>query len=55
MTFRWWLFKSLSRVGWVICPEPHRTFLAKYYRIDWEKARHDLKSIDEKLEGLKRL
>ncbi len=24
---RWRLFKLLSRIGWRICPEPHRSML----------------------------
>lgn len=23
--FRWRLFKLLSRLGWIICPEPYRS------------------------------
>ncbi len=24
---RWWLFKQISRFGWWVCPEPHRSRL----------------------------
>ncbi len=26
-SFRWWLFKRLSSLGWWICPEPHKSRL----------------------------
>lgn len=31
---RWMAFKALSRVGWWICPEPHRTRLHQGMRFD---------------------
>lgn len=27
MRFRWWLFQKISHLGWMVCPEPHRSRL----------------------------
>lgn len=24
---RWWLFRQICRIGWMVCPEPHRSRL----------------------------
>ena len=32
--FRWWLFQKISRFGWWVCPEPHRTRLYQGMRFD---------------------
>ncbi len=32
--FRWWLFKSWSKVGWAICPEPQRSDLKSRLTLD---------------------
>lgn len=37
-SFRWWLFKRLSAIGWRICPEPHRSRLQSVMPT-WEHAR----------------
>lgn len=31
---RWWLFKKISRVGWAVCPEPHRSKLYQSMSFD---------------------
>lgn len=36
--FRWWLFKSISVIGWRICPEPHKSRL-RAVMLRWEDPR----------------
>lgn len=33
---RWQLFKLISRFGWWICPEPHKTNLQRGLRFDFK-------------------
>lgn len=43
--FRWWLFVKISKVGWMICPEPHRSTLYRSMMFD-----PDWNNIKEKCE-----
>lgn len=38
--FRWWLFKKISRIGWAVCPEPHRSRLYQslHFSPNWKDA-----------------
>lgn len=31
--FRWWLFNLISRIGWWVCPEPHKSALGRVWKI----------------------
>jgi hypothetical protein len=43
---RWWLFQKISRFGWWICPEPHRSQLYQGMRFDpnWKNALPEIKA-----------
>lgn len=38
---RWQLFKWISAIGWMVCPEPHKTNLQKHMN-DWR----DMNDVD---------
>jgi hypothetical protein len=37
-TFRWWVFKKISRFGWWVCPEPQRSELYRsmFFDPNWK-------------------
>lgn len=43
---RWWLFKSLSNIGWWICPEPSKGHLQDI----WAQRFSRLKEIAQQME-----